>query len=117
MGDNPVCSGIRQVLPSKLHLWQVVSSHILDIAALAYRHGAYPVVIQVPGMTPQQLTTLNLDKTAVLEDLLQRNYKGESDGLLGEMQFSFLAFLMGHSLEGTDPHTTSSLCPVMAVPC
>lgn len=62
--------------------------------------GTYAVAMQVPGMTPHQLTALNLDKTAVLEDLIQRKYQGKSDGLLGELQFSFLAFLMGHSLEG-----------------
>lgn len=62
---------------------------------------AFVLALQVPGMTPQQLTALNLDKTAVLDDLIQRHYKGHADGLVGEMQFSFLAFLMGHSLEGT----------------
>ncbi len=36
-------------------------------------------------MNPQQLTALNLDKTGLLNDMLQ---------------FSFLAFLMGQSLEG-----------------
>ena len=51
-------------------------------------------------MSPQELTALNLDKTALLEDVLQTHFSGDADGLLGELQFSFLAFLMGQSLEG-----------------
>ena len=52
-------------------------------------------------MTPQQLTALNLDKTGLLEEVLRKNFSHNPDDLLGELQFSFLAFLMGQSLEGT----------------
>lgn len=67
---------------------------------------------QVPGMTPQQLTALNLDKTAVLDDLIQPCYSGKPTELLGEMQFSFLAFLMGHSLEGEAYLCCHALCHI-----
>ena len=51
-------------------------------------------------MTPQQLTALNLDKTSLLEEVLGKHFGRNPDDLLGELQFSFLAFLMGQSLEG-----------------
>ena len=54
-------------------------------------------------MTPQQLTALNLDKTGMLLQVLQKHYGGSGEELLGELQFSFLAFLMGQSLEGESP--------------
>ncbi|KAL3161609.1 hypothetical protein ABBQ32_010467 [Trebouxia sp. C0010 RCD-2024] len=59
-----------------------------------------PRLVKVAGMTPQQLTALNLDKTGMLHQVLQKHYSGSGDELLGELQFSFLAFLMGQSLEG-----------------
>lgn len=54
-------------------------------------------------MSPQQLTAVNLDKTAMLDQMLQKHYSSSGDELLGELQFSFLAFLMGQSLEGAPP--------------
>lgn len=62
-------------------------------------HNLY-ISSQVPGMSPQQLTALNLDKTCLLRDILQKHLSN-ADDLLGELQFSFLAFLMGQSLEGS----------------
>ena len=55
---------------------------------------------QVAGMSPEQLTALNLDKTELLEQVLQKEYGGSWMEFLGELQFSFLVFLMGQSLEG-----------------
>lgn len=51
-------------------------------------------------MSPQELTALNLDKTGMLNQVLSKYYNRHGDELLGELQFSFLAFLMGQSLEG-----------------
>ena len=51
-------------------------------------------------MTPQQLTALNLDKTDLLSNILQKHCGDKPGDLLGELQLSFLAFLMGQSLEG-----------------
>ncbi|KAF3949925.1 hypothetical protein CMV_024265 [Castanea mollissima] len=48
----------------------------------------------------QELTSLNIDKTQLLESLLIKDYGGSEDLLLGELQFAFIAFLMGQSLEG-----------------
>ncbi|KAK9904581.1 hypothetical protein M0R45_000546 [Rubus argutus] len=51
------------------------------------------------GIDGQQLTSMNLDKTQLLESVLLEDYGGSEDMLLGELQFAFVAFLMGQSLE------------------
>uniref|UniRef100_A0A1J3CVF5 Protein AAR2-like protein n=1 Tax=Noccaea caerulescens TaxID=107243 RepID=A0A1J3CVF5_NOCCA len=58
-----------------------------------------PRIIKHKGMSGQELTSMNLDKTQLLENLLSKEYKASEDLLLGELQFSFVAFLMGQSLE------------------
>ncbi|XP_061358549.1 uncharacterized protein LOC133302749 [Gastrolobium bilobum] len=67
------------------------------------RKGCYytsiPRVVKCKGISGQELTSLNLDKTQLLENLLAKDYGGSEDLLLGELQFSFIAFLMGQSLE------------------
>ncbi|KAK2643977.1 hypothetical protein Ddye_019172 [Dipteronia dyeriana] len=67
------------------------------------RKGCYytsiPRVIKRKGIQGEELTSLNLDKTQLLESLLMKDYGGSEDSLLGELQFAFIAFLMGQSLE------------------
>ncbi|KAK7321514.1 hypothetical protein VNO77_32239 [Canavalia gladiata] len=67
------------------------------------RKGCYytsiPRVVKCKGISGQELTSLNLDKTQLLETLLAKDYGGSEDLLLGELQFAFIAFLMGQSLE------------------
>ncbi|XP_023761568.1 uncharacterized protein LOC111909998 [Lactuca sativa] len=58
-----------------------------------------PRLIKQKGILGQDLTSLNLDKTSLLESILIKEYGGMEDLLLGEMQFAFVAFLMGQSLE------------------
>ncbi|GAB4827957.1 hypothetical protein Ancab_034842 [Ancistrocladus abbreviatus] len=58
-----------------------------------------PHVIKQKGILRQELTSLNLDKTQLLESVLTKEYEGVEDRLLGELQFAFIAFLMGQSLE------------------
>ncbi|KAK9054200.1 hypothetical protein SSX86_025278 [Deinandra increscens subsp. villosa] len=58
-----------------------------------------PRLIKQKGVLSQDLTSLNLDKTSLLEGILMKDYGGNEDLLLGEMQFAFIAFLMGQSLE------------------
>lgn len=58
-----------------------------------------PHLIKQKGIPGQDLTSLNLDKTSLLERILMKEYGGDEDLLLGELQFAFVAFLMGHSLE------------------
>ncbi|PHU27147.1 hypothetical protein BC332_05479 [Capsicum chinense] len=58
-----------------------------------------PRVIKLKGASGQDLTNINLDKTHILETSLTKQYGGSEDSLLGELQFAFVAFLMGQSLE------------------
>jgi hypothetical protein len=76
--------------------------------------------VKVPGLPAAQLTALNIDKTAILEQVVDR-YRGISSSsngggpeppqqqqqqgpagieVLGELQFAFIAFVFGQSLEG-----------------
>ncbi|CAA2986744.1 Hypothetical predicted protein [Olea europaea subsp. europaea] len=50
-------------------------------------------------MHSEDLTSMNIDKTRLLESVLTEAYEGDEDSLLGELQFTFVAFLMGQSLE------------------
>ncbi|KAK9266016.1 hypothetical protein L1049_010753 [Liquidambar formosana] len=58
-----------------------------------------PRFIKRKGICGQELTSLNLDKSQLLESILIKDYGGAEDLLLGELQFSFIAFMMGQSLE------------------
>ncbi|KAL4437251.1 hypothetical protein ABPG75_004390 [Micractinium tetrahymenae] len=58
-----------------------------------------PRLVKRGGLSPAELTALNLDKSKVLEEILQKQFKGSEEAFLGEFQFAFLAFLVGQSLE------------------
>lgn len=49
--------------------------------------------------SPAQLTALHMDKTAILERMILDAYAGDEKMFLGELQFSFLCFLLGQSFE------------------
>lgn len=56
----------------------------------------------VKGMTPAQLTQLNLDRSSIVLDAFSKRY-GMQAGIapaLGEVQFAFIAFVFGQSLDG-----------------
>lgn len=63
-------------------------------------------LVKRSGLSPAQLTALNMDKSSLLEEMVISNRKGTGTGtddatwLLGEFQYSFLAFLLGHSAQG-----------------
>ncbi|XP_073310292.1 uncharacterized protein [Primulina huaijiensis] len=67
------------------------------------RRGCYytkiPRFVKHNGVSGGELTNMNLDKTQLLEGILMKEYGGVEDSLLAEMQFAFIAFLMGQSLE------------------
>ncbi|KAL2653809.1 hypothetical protein R1flu_021937 [Riccia fluitans] len=58
-----------------------------------------PHLIKKAGTSARELTAMNIDKTEALESLIQKSYGGQEELLLGELQFCFIAFLMGQSLE------------------
>ncbi|KAL6325979.1 hypothetical protein AAG906_038471 [Vitis piasezkii] len=83
---------------------QLRNSKFSKSADKSQKRGCYytsiPRVIKRKGIHGQELTSLNLDKTQLLESILMKDYGGSEDLLLGELQFAFIAFLMGQSLEG-----------------
>jgi hypothetical protein len=52
------------------------------------------------GLTPAQLTALNMDKTEALVGCAAGRWGGDARKLVGEMQFAFVAFMCGQSLQG-----------------
>eukprot|EP00250_Pteridium_aquilinum_P001773 c11989_g1_i1 orf=83-1504(+) len=56
-------------------------------------------LVKRQGVSGVALTMLNVDKSSELEYLLEKQYGGMEDIFLGELEFSFIAFLMGQSLE------------------
>lgn len=83
-------------------------------AAAAAQHGAaerrrrtgrcfythLPRLVKQRGLSAAQLTALNLDKSAQLLQAVQERYGGDVEALLGEMQYAFVAFVFGQSLDG-----------------
>lgn len=82
---------------------QLKNSKIPNSDDNSEKRGCYyteiPRLIKQKGILGQDLTSLNLDKTSLLENILVKEYGGNEDLLLGELQFAFVAFLMGQSLE------------------
>eukprot|EP01104_Vermistella_antarctica_P019235 TRINITY_DN7439_c0_g1_i1.p1 TRINITY_DN7439_c0_g1~~TRINITY_DN7439_c0_g1_i1.p1 ORF type:complete len:553 (-),score=129.54 TRINITY_DN7439_c0_g1_i1:53-1711(-) len=48
---------------------------------------------RLPGMTPEEITQYNLDKTKLLARVLRVSYDSKPEFLLGELQLSFVLFL------------------------
>ncbi|KMS93859.1 hypothetical protein BVRB_027210, partial [Beta vulgaris subsp. vulgaris] len=49
---------------------------------------------------PVQVTADNLDKSRLLEKVVELRLGGDYDAVLGELQFAFIAFMLGQSYEG-----------------
>ncbi|XP_042494484.1 protein AAR2 homolog [Macadamia integrifolia] len=58
-----------------------------------------PRFVKNKSISGQELTSLNHDKTQLLEAILAKDCEGSEDLIIGELQFAFIAFLMGQSLE------------------
>jgi len=50
--------------------------------------------------TPEEITKANFDKTAILRQLIEKEYKKDIKMFYGEMQFAFITFILGESVEG-----------------
>lgn len=59
-----------------------------------------PRLIKRAGLSPADLTALNLDKTKTLLELFSTKYNHDRKSFIGEFQFAYLSFLVGHSLDG-----------------
>jgi A1 cistron-splicing factor AAR2 len=54
------------------------------------------------GVSGNDLTTLNFDKTALLRQLLKTKYENNYNYLLAELQFAFVCFLIGQALDALE---------------
>eukprot|EP00494_Astrolonche_serrata_P023648 UN23906 len=57
------------------------------------------------GLTPKEITKLNLDKTEILQKVLN-DMKNDIYLFLGELSFAFVNFLLGQCLEGLEQWRT-----------
>lgn len=100
MDKNSPKTSIERALDAQLGTGKFQASTSVDQSK---KRGCYyttiPRVIKRRGMEGKELTSLNLDKTELLESVLIKDYGGSEDLLLGELQFAYIAFLMGQSLE------------------
>ena len=74
------------------------SSHIpyfTDIPSLKNLHKKIPI----SNKSANEITKLHLDKSDLLKESLLRRYTSTIDDILGELQFCFICFLMGQSLD------------------
>ncbi|KAJ3070709.1 a1-alpha2 repression [Podochytrium sp. JEL0797] len=55
-----------------------------------------------PNATPDQTTKYWLDKSYLLTNVLKTRYNGDYKALLGEIQFSFILFLVGQVYDGLE---------------
>ncbi|KAK9115803.1 hypothetical protein Sjap_014750 [Stephania japonica] len=101
--ESGVVDSVPQTAMEKALVEQLRNSKFSESAGRVNRRGCYytliPRVIKDKGIPGDKRTYLNLDKTQFLETILTKEYGGEEDLLLGELQFAFIAFLMGQSLE------------------
>uniref|UniRef100_A0A6N2KAH3 Protein AAR2 homolog n=1 Tax=Salix viminalis TaxID=40686 RepID=A0A6N2KAH3_SALVM len=100
MDKNSPKTSIERALDAQLGTGKLSASTSIDRSKKGgCYYTAIPRVIKRKGMEGKELTSLNLDKTELLESVLMKDYGGSEDLLLGELQFAYIAFLMGQSLE------------------
>ncbi|WCJ25265.1 AAR2 protein family [Euphorbia peplus] len=91
-------TSMEKALDEQLKTGKFLSPSAVESRKRCY-YSSVPHVIKKTGMTGEELTSLNLDKTGLLESILVKDYANSEDLLLGELQFAYIAFLMGQSLE------------------
>jgi AAR2 C-terminal repeat region/AAR2 N-terminal domain len=52
------------------------------------------------GLSREEVTEFGVDKTVSLEAVIRDGWRGDEAGVLGELQFSFICFLVGQSFDG-----------------
>lgn len=55
---------------------------------------------RVKGNSPLETTRLHMDRSAQLEEMISRDYRGKELGVLGELQLAYIAFLLGQNYDG-----------------
>ena len=49
----------------------------------------------IPGISGRDLTSMNFDKSSILEEIIQREYQQDPVMLIGELQACFILFFLG----------------------
>ena len=55
--------------------------------------------IDMKAKTREEITKMNIDKSEILKNLIEKEYNNNENMLLGEFQFSFLHFLIGENYD------------------
>lgn len=65
-----------------------------------------------PGSTPTEITKCSMDSSYALEKMISDCYYGDENGILGEIQFSFICLLIGQIYDAFDQwkHLVHLLC-------
>lgn len=61
---------------------------------------AVPRCRKTKGSSPVETTRLHMDRSAQLEEMISKEYKGSELGILGELQIAYIAFLLGQNYDG-----------------
>ena len=64
------------------------------------------------NIDPRLITKYNIDKSFVLDEMIDKEYNGDPNMMLGELQFAFVTFLIGQSFESFEAwkNLVSILC-------
>jgi len=52
------------------------------------------------GSSPEETTRIHMDRSSQLDEMIKREYKGNENGILGELQLAYIAFLLGQNYDG-----------------
>lgn len=70
--------------------------------ACLLNYTSFPYLIKEKDCLAETLSALNLDKTETLRKLLQKEYQEDWRQLLGELEFAFVAFRFGNSVQSLE---------------
>lgn len=76
--------------------------NLKTIQGTEIRFSRIPKRLYPEGSTPQQITKHSMDSSYRLQSVLSECYQGHPTGILGEMQFAFICFLIGHVYDAFD---------------
>lgn len=66
------------------------------------RFSSIPKQRYPPGSTPSQISRYSIDSSYALEQILEKHYSTYSIGILGEIQFAFVCFIIGQVYDAFD---------------
>lgn len=61
-----------------------------------------PQISSMTGLSPSEMTTLQMDRSKILYDLLNGPFKENHFALIGELQYAFISLLVGQTVQGLE---------------